>query len=79
MDTSIQQSFNDLNQDVKIFLKKYYDIKTIKNYNFYLNKKKLEIKELDEIIYFDKYLIEIQDNEIIKEEETEREICMSFP
>jgi hypothetical protein len=74
MDTSIQQSFNDLNQDVKIFLKKYYDIKTIKNYNFYLNKKKLEIKELDEIIYFDKYLIEIQDNEIVKEEETEREI-----
>lgn len=71
MDTSIQQSFNDLNQDVKIFLKKYYDIKTIKNYNFYLNKKKLEIKELDEIIYFDKYLIEIQDNEIVKEEERE--------
>ena len=74
MDASIQQSFNDLNEDVKIFLKKYYDIKTIKNYNFYLNKKKLEIKELDEIIYFDKYLIEIQDNEIVKEEETEREI-----
>ena len=74
MDASIQQSFNDLNEDVKIFLKKYYDIKTIKNYNFHLNKKKLEIKELDEIIYFDKYLIEIQDNEIVKEEETEREI-----
>ena len=74
MDTFIQLSFNDLNEDVKIVLKKYYDIKIIKNYNFHLNKKKLEIKELDEIIYFDKYLIEIQDNEIVKEEETEREI-----
>ena len=39
MDASIQQSFNDLNEDVKIVLKKYYDIKTIKNYNFHLNKK----------------------------------------
>ena len=35
MDTFIQLSFND----VKIVLKKYYDIKTIKNYNFHLNKK----------------------------------------
>ena len=74
MDASILQSFSDLNEDVKLFLKKYYDIRIIKNYNFHLNDKKLIIKELNEIIYFDKFLNKVENNKDTKEVEDEVEI-----
>ena len=53
MDTSIEISFNDLNEDIKVLLKNYYNINEIKNYKFYLINNQLKIKEINEIIYFD--------------------------
>ena len=69
MDTSIEISFNDLNEDIKVLLKNYYNINEIKNYKFYLINNQLKIKEINEIIYFDKSIIKIKNNEIKNKED----------
>ena len=56
IDSFININFINIEDDIKIILKKYYNINDIKNNHFYIKDRILYIKEIDEFVYFDKIL-----------------------